>query len=62
MASVQRITAMTLSGVISVHETRVLWMFRAPAFPTNRAYLLLIVVSDSKAVSSGLSELGWLEL
>jgi hypothetical protein len=32
------------------------------AFPTNRGYLLRIVVSGSKAVSSGLSDLGWLEL
>jgi hypothetical protein len=62
MASVQRITAMTLGGVISVHKTRVLGILRSPEFPANRAYLLLIVVSDSKAVSSGLSELGWLEL
>jgi hypothetical protein len=62
MASVKRTTAMTLGGVISLHKTRVLRILRSPAFPANRAYLLLIVVSDSKAVSSGLSELGWLEL
>jgi hypothetical protein len=62
MASVQRTTAITLGGVISVHKTRVLSNLRSPAFPTNRAYLLLIMVSDSKAVSSGLAELGWLEL
>jgi hypothetical protein len=61
MASVQRTTAMTLRGVISVHKTRVLWILGSPDFPTNRAYLLLFVVSDSKAVSSGLKELGWLE-
>jgi hypothetical protein len=62
MASVQGTTTMTLGGVISVHKVRVLGILRPPAFPTNRAYLLLIVVSDSKAVSGGLSELGWLEL
>jgi hypothetical protein len=48
MASVQRTNAMILGGVISVHKTRVLWILRSPAFPTNRAYLLLIVVSDSR--------------
>jgi hypothetical protein len=58
MASVQRTTVMTLGGVISVHKTRVLWILRSPAFPTNRTCQLLIVGSDSKAVSSGLSELG----
>jgi hypothetical protein len=62
MAPVQGTTTKTLGGVISVHKARVLRILRPPAFQTNRAYLLLIVVSDSKAVSGGLSELGWLEL
>jgi hypothetical protein len=62
IVSVQGTTAMTLGGVISVHKARVLGILRPPTFPTNRAYLLLIVVSDSKAVSDGLSELGWIEL
>jgi hypothetical protein len=62
MASVQGTTTITLGGVISVHIARVLGILRPPTFPTNRAYLPLIVVSDSKAVSDGLSELGWLEL
>jgi hypothetical protein len=62
MSSVQRTTAMTLGVVISVHKSRALGILRPPAFPTNRAYLLLILVSDSKAVSGGLSVLGWLKL
>jgi hypothetical protein len=62
MVSVQRTTTMTLGGVIAVHKTRFLWILRSPAFPTNLSYLLLIEVSDSNALSSGLSELGWLEL
>jgi hypothetical protein len=53
---------MTLGGAISVHKAPVLVILRPATFPTNRAYLLHIVVSDFKAVSGGLSELGWLEL
>jgi hypothetical protein len=44
MASVEGTTTMTLGGVISVHKARVLGILRPPTFPTNRAYLLLIVV------------------
>jgi hypothetical protein len=62
MASVQRTTAMTLGVLFPVHKTRVLSILRPPSFATSWAYLLLIVVSDSKAMSSGLSELAWLEL
>jgi hypothetical protein len=62
MASVQGTTTTILGGVISVHKDRILGILRPPTFPTNRAYLLLIVVSDSTAVSGDLSELGWLEL